>query len=67
MEKSGCHTQLHMVSNDNQNLEKTNDAIPKNHLNRWMDREMDGPTNKPTDKRTDKPNFVGPYWLLPGF
>ena len=37
-----------------QNLEKTNDTIPRKHLVRWKDR------------RKDRPYFIGPFRLPPG-
>ena len=45
-----------------QNLEKTNDAIPRKHPDRWKDGRMDGRT----DRRTNKPYFIGPLQLLLG-
>ena len=45
-----------------QNLEKTNDAIPRKHPDRWKDGRMDGRT----DRRTNKPYFIGPFQLLLG-
>ena len=41
-----------------QNLEKTNDAIPRKCPERWKDGRRDG--------RTDTPYFIGPFLLLPG-
>ena len=38
-----------------QNLEKTNDSIPRKCLDRRKDRRMDGSTNR----RTSSPYFIG--------
>ena len=52
--KSGCDTQTsHRFLAPCQNLEKTNDAIPRKRPDRWK------------DGRTDRPYFIGPFWLLP--
>ena len=37
-----------------QNLEKTNDSIPRKHLDRQKDRRTD---------RRDRPYFIGSFWL----
>ena len=41
-----------------QNLEKTNNTIPRKRLDRWKDGRKDG--------RMDRPYFTGPFQLTPG-
>ena len=41
-----------------QNLEKTNDPVPRKCWNRRKDGGM--------DRWMDRPYFIGPFWLLPG-
>ena len=44
------------------NIEKTNDTIPRKHLDRWKD----GRKDKRMDRRTDRPYFIGPFQLTLG-
>ena len=46
-----------------QNLEKTNDKIPRKHPDGQKDRRKD----KRTDGRTERPYFIGPFWLTLGY
>ena len=41
-----------------QNLEITNDTIPRKCPDRWIDRSADG--------RTDRPYFIEPFQVMPG-
>ena len=45
-----------------QNLEKTNDTIPRKHPDRQNDRRMEGWK----DEGTDRPYFIGPLLLTTG-
>ena len=52
--KSGSNTTSYGFLAPSQNLEKTNDTIPRKHPNRRK------------NGRTDRPYFIGPFWLLLG-
>ena len=49
------HTALYEFLASCQNLEKTNDTIPRKCLDRWKDGWK--------DRRMDRPCFIGPFWL----
>ena len=56
------HTTLYEFLAPCQISEKTNDTIPRKHL----DRRTDGRTEGQKDGRTDRPYFIGCFWLPPG-
>ena len=45
------------------NLEKINDAIPRNAL---TDGRMNGQKEERKDRQTDRPYFIEPFQILPG-
>ena len=44
-----------------QNLEKTNDTIPRKYPDRWSDRWKDRRTEGWKDKRMDRPYVIGTF------
>ena len=52
------HTTSYRFLAPSQNLEKTNDKIPR----KSPDRQKDGEKGR----KMDRPYFLGPFWLLPG-
>ena len=53
------HTTSYSILIPCQNLEKTNDTIPRKCLDRQKDRWKD----RKKGRRTKRPYFIGPFWL----